>query len=426
LKTKDMIKTDSAKTMFRKVFTVFVCFIVAFTFLAYPFSTITSVSASDSTSSSLKSDIASLEEKQKALKNEIADLKSKQSDTQSEKNYTDQLISVTQNKIDLASQLVIKLTSDIDAKQQEIADKQATIDETFEAFRNRMAASYEDGESSYVGILLGSDSLEDLLERSDRVSSMLEYDRDLVTKYRQEKADLQQEEQELEDSKTLQENTVASLQSDKSDYETLSAQSDAYLTQLSSQQTKTQAEYEAAKKEEDDLDAQLTAYLQKLAAQRAAAAAAAAASSSSSSSSSASSASTGTVIGNGSFIWPVPTSYTSISSGYGWRTWSSGYKEFHRGIDIPVPYGTNIYAADSGTVVRAEWNNSYGYYVLIDHGNGLATLYGHNSSLVVSAGQTVTQGQVIAHAGATGNATGNHCHFEVRVNGSITNPLAYL
>jgi murein DD-endopeptidase MepM/ murein hydrolase activator NlpD len=416
LETKDIKKSNNIKLNARKVFTAFLCLVVALTFLVYPYSTTTRVSASDSTSSSLKSDIASLEEKQKTLKSEIADLKSKQSDTQAEKNYTDQLIAVTQNKIDLANQLVTKLASDIDAKQQEIADKQVTINETFEAFRNRMAASYEEGDSSYVGILLGSDSLEDLLERSDRVSSMLEYDRDLVSKYKQEKADLQQEKQDLEDSKTLQENTITSLQSDKSEYEELAAESDAYLTQLSSQQTKTQAEYEAAKKEEDALDAQLTAYLQKLAAQRA----------SSSSSSSSSSGSTGTVVGNGTFIWPVPTNYTTISSGYGYRTWDNGYTEFHRGIDIPVPYGTNIYAADSGTVVKAEWSNSYGYYVLIDHGNGLATLYGHNSSLVVSAGQTVTQGQVIAHAGATGDATGNHCHFEVRVNGSITNPLAYL
>ncbi|MDD3570484.1 MAG: M23 family metallopeptidase [Lachnospiraceae bacterium] len=103
----------------------------------------------------------------------------------------------------------------------------------------------------------------------------------------------------------------------------------------------------------------------------------------------------------------------------------SGY-EFHTGYDIPAPYGSNIVAAEAGTVITASYVRGYGYTVIINHGNGLTTLYGHNSSLVVSVGQTVTRGQVIAKAGSTGNSTGNHCHFEVRVNGSHVSPKGYL
>ena len=120
-------------------------------------------------------------------------------------------------------------------------------------------------------------------------------------------------------------------------------------------------------------------------------------------------------LGSGSFIWPVPD-YTGISR---WASLPGG----HRGVDITARYGTPIYAADAGTVIAAQWHNhptaSWGYYVEIDHGNGYKTLYAHMSSFVVQAGQTVTKGQLIGYVGATGYATGNHCHFEMYYNNAL-------
>ena len=124
----------------------------------------------------------------------------------------------------------------------------------------------------------------------------------------------------------------------------------------------------------------------------------------------------------GYFIWPVSG---RITSRYGGRSLFGTYN-FHGGIDIGVPYGTSIKAADGGKVITAGWHSSYGNYIVIDHENGKTTYYAHNSSLLVSVGQRVYQGQVIAKAGSTGNSTGNHCHFEVRVNGVRQNPLNYL
>ena len=120
----------------------------------------------------------------------------------------------------------------------------------------------------------------------------------------------------------------------------------------------------------------------------------------------------------GNFIWPTNG---TITSRFGYR--SSGY---HTGLDIANSAGTNIYAADGGKVTFSGWKGGYGYCIIIDHGNGYQTLYGHCRSLLVSSGTKVYKGQHIAEMGTTGNSTGNHCHFEVRVNGTAVNPLKYL
>ena len=129
-------------------------------------------------------------------------------------------------------------------------------------------------------------------------------------------------------------------------------------------------------------------------------------------------------------IWPLQYSDAYISSGYGYRTGlGTAYSNFHGGVDTcrrSGTYGANISAAANGVVLTAAYNSSgYGYYILLDHGNGMYTLYGHNSQLLVSVGETVTQGQVIAKAGATGYAYGAHCHFEVRINGAKVDPTDY-
>ena len=124
----------------------------------------------------------------------------------------------------------------------------------------------------------------------------------------------------------------------------------------------------------------------------------------------------------GNYIWPV---YGTITSRFGYRYIFGSYS-YHSGLDIAVPYGTSVKASDGGTVSFAGWQGTYGYLVVIDHNNGEQTYYAHNSKLLVSVGDKVYQGQTIAKAGSTGNSTGSHCHFEMRVNGTRVNPQAYL
>ena len=134
--------------------------------------------------------------------------------------------------------------------------------------------------------------------------------------------------------------------------------------------------------------------------------------------SSASGYSTGSGVSSSGLIWPVQG---PITSPFGMR-----WGRMHEGIDIGVPYGTPIHAAASGAVIYAGWMSGYGNLIVIDHGNGLATAYGHQSSIVVSCGQDVAQGQTIGYVGSTGHSTGPHLHFEVRVNGNPVDPLGYL
>lgn len=127
------------------------------------------------------------------------------------------------------------------------------------------------------------------------------------------------------------------------------------------------------------------------------------------------------IVGSGQFMYP--TISTTISAGYPY--YSDG--SYHGGIDFPVPMGSNVFAADDGVVSTVRMlDYSYGYYIIINHGNGLSTLYGHNSKLLVEEGQTVHKGDIIALSGSTGNSTGPHCHFEVRLSGNRVNPWSYL
>ena len=125
----------------------------------------------------------------------------------------------------------------------------------------------------------------------------------------------------------------------------------------------------------------------------------------------------------GSFSWPCTGTLTSR---FGYRSLKLSGSNYHQGIDIGNSYGTSIYASDGGTVTYAGWMGGYGYLIIIDHGNGYETYYGHNSSLVAYVGQKVHKGQLIARMGSTGYSTGNHCHFGVKLNGTFVNPLNYL
>lgn len=361
--------------------------------------------------------IKELEAKQKELKNKLKDVQSDRYSAQQQSAYYNELILSTEKKIETAQNLLDALTVQIGEKENAIAEKEVEITEktaevnsTREKFLLMIRAQYESENTDALSVVIGADDMSDLLSRVENAANLLSYNSKLLEKFKTEK-------QQLEDMKSVLESTKAELESTKAEQETYAEEllkeqsaleeqkgdADRYIASLRKTEAQITAEYEAAQKAEDEENARLENLLKQLA-----------------------KASQSDYVG-GKFIWPVDLSIKRISSTYGYRTYyiyGKKVTDFHRGIDIPSAVGTDIYAAQTGKVVVAERHSSYGNYIVIDHGGGISTLYAHCSKLLVSVGDTVKQGDHIAEMGATGNVTGPHLHFEVRVDGKIQDPIA--
>lgn len=361
--------------------------------------------------------IKDLEAKQKELKDKLKDVQSDRYSAQQQSAYYYELILSTEKKIETAQNLLDALTVQIGEKENAIAEKEVEITEktaevnaTREKFLLMIRAQYESENTDALSVVIGADDMSDLLSRVENAANLLSYNSKLLEKFKTEK-------QQLEDMKSVLESAKTELESTKAEQETYAEEllkeqsaleeqkgdSDRYIASLRKTEAQITAEYEAARKAEDEENARLENLLKQLA-----------------------KASQSEYVG-GKFIWPCDLSVKRISSTYGYRTYyiyGKKVTDFHRGIDIPSAVGTDIYAAQTGKVVVAERHSSYGNYIVVDHGGGISTLYAHCSKLLVKVGDTVKQGDHIAEMGATGNVTGPHLHFEVRVDGKIQDPIA--
>lgn len=361
--------------------------------------------------------IKDLEAKQRELKDKLKDVQSDRYSAQQQSAYYYELILSTEKKIETAQNLLDALTVQIGEKENAIAEKEVEITEktaevnaTREKFLLMIRAQYESENTDALSVVIGADDMSDLLSRVENAANLLSYNSKLLEKFKTEK-------QQLEDMKSVLESAKTELESTKAEQETYAEEllkeqsaleeqkgdSDRYIASLRKTEAQITAEYEAARKAEDEENARLENLLKQLA-----------------------KASQSEYVG-GKFIWPCDLSVKRISSTYGYRTYyiyGKKVTDFHRGIDIPSAVGTDIYAAQTGKVVVAERHSSYGNYIVVDHGGGISTLYAHCSKLLVKVGDTVKQGDHIAEMGATGNVTGPHLHFEVRVDGKIQDPIA--
>lgn len=358
----------------------------------------------------LEDKITSLQNEQADLKKKLEEAKNNEKEQERQKEYLDSLVLSTQNEIDATKKLIEEYSAKIEQKGKEIEELGIKIDEKYEIMLERLRFTYEEGNASYLEMIFEADSFSGFLMTVERVGSMLDFDRNLMIDLQESMKTLEEEEHALIETKKAQESTRASLIQKETDLKQQVKETEAYIAELQADQAALEAEYEKAKKAEDEANASIAALLAQRAKEQAAA--------------SKNNSTEYRPVFGGKFIWPVP-GYSRISSPFGPRTLWGRY-DFHLGIDIPAPSGTNIYAAAAGEVLISTWHYSYGYYCLIDHGDGYATLYAHNSQLLVSAGQIVEQGQHIAEMGTTGSSSGNHLHFEVRVNGKVTDPQQYV
>lgn len=362
----------------------------------------------------LQQEQAKLEQEQEENDAKLASLKADQSKQQEYKDALDAQMQNLQSQIDGLNAQINGLDASIEEKNTAIAEKQKNIDEDVETLKERLCAIYMMGDASTLEILLQSESVIDMAQKVELLNIITEHDTKLIAQLTADMESIADEKAEIESEKEQVAAARTELESKGSELASVQAEAERVLEELNQSVASVQAESDRIAEEKAQASAEIDQwwkdYYAQLAAQNNS-------SSGSSGGSSSGSIGSGGYVSTGNFTWPVP-GFTNISCGY-----SSG----HKAIDISgggrTIYGTPIVAADSGKVVTATYHYSYGNYVMIDHGGGYSTLYAHASSLAVSVGQTVTKGQTIAYVGSTGNSTGPHLHFEVRVNGNRQNPF---
>jgi len=311
----------------------------------------------------------------------------------------------------------VAVENDITLNERQLAEAQKRLEGRESVFYKRVRDIYINGRLSYLDVVIGSKDFSDFANRLEVLKRIIDSDITLINEIKKERADIEAHKQKLEaDRAKLVELEKAAL-AKQAEIEQKKAERNVVLQKAQNDRATAMQAIE----ELNASSAQVSAMLKERQAARSAAAAAAAAAAQSSGGQG---ASDNWVQGTGQLGWPVSG---EITSPYGYRVhpiW--GTTIYHSGIDIGVDEGTPVHAADGGVVVWSGWMGGYGYAVVIDHGNGLSTLYGHNSELAVDEGQSVAKGQVISYAGSTGNSTGPHVHFEVRVNGDPVDPMGYL
>ncbi len=371
----------------------------------------------------LKKRINEREKEKQNLENEKKQIQAGKRDVQSfinslegKKNELNTMIAELDGEVAAIEAKIENLNEQIALKEEEIetirreliaAEEDAL--EQYNAMKIRIRYMYERGENYYTEILLGSESFGDMLNKAEYVQMLNEYDRNKLNEYQYVVENVRATKEVLEGEEELLQLTKQDAQDEEDNLKTIidekNRQIEEYKVQIAGQQELIE-QYEA---EEAAQAAVIAAVEAQLKADKNALAEA-----------------ERLHYNGGKFLWPAPD-YTRISSPYGYRIHPiSGVKKLHAGVDMASPMGTRILAAYDGKVIAASYNSSMGNYIMIDHGDNLITVYMHASALLVSTGQRVSRGDLIAKVGSTGNSTGPHLHFAVRLNGAYVDPMPYL
>lgn len=358
--------------------------------------------------SNYKSQAEELEQKNNELKSQIDSLQYQQTAVIAQKEVLDERMNVTCAEIDNLTAQIATYDELIENKKLEVIAAEEAETRQFQEFKERIRAMEENGTISYLAIILEADSFENLLDRVDMVSEIMEADRSMATSLEKAKNETIAAKLALEQTQEEQKATKQDLEAKEAELTVQREEAAQLIAELESDIEAYVAVYEENEKEMEEIQQQINDVVEEMdriereKLQNAAA-----------------------VVATGSFIWPSNTTRI-VTSVFGTRFHPVlKYYRTHNGTDIGASYGTDILAADGGVVAIAQRSSSYGNYIVINHGNGTTTLYAHCSRLLVSVGDVVTQGQVIGYVGDTGIVTGPHLHFEVSVNGTRVNPLDY-
>ncbi|MDF2632120.1 MAG: peptidase, partial [Caproiciproducens sp.] len=363
------------------------------------------VPASAKTLSQLQREQTDLKKKQTEVAARLKTLKADKANKQAYKDALDSQVSTVQSQIDVTNQQIAALDADITQKQSQIAGKQANIQTNYELLKERLHALYLTGEASNLEIILNAKSVIDLADKTEAIKAITTHDTDLINTLKADMESIKTQKAEIESNRAAVASAKVTLDTKQNELTGLVNETQAVIADIAANESSAKSESAKLAAQRKAADAAIDQWYKDYYAEQA--------------KNHNNGGGSGGYTSTGNFAWPVP-GVNRISSGYGAR--SGG---FHKGIDISAAgvYGKPIVAADSGRVIQGGWGNygtgygGYGNVVAIDHGGGYSTLYGHCSSVVVSAGTIVKKGQVIAYVGSTGDSTGPHLHFEIRVNG---------
>ena len=403
------------------------------------------------TLSDLRDEYSDIEDKVSESEQKVKELESQQADqskivsalniqlqklNQERENITAQKDLITDD-IDATEAKISSLNAEIARLDAEIAAKDQEIKETVELFCDRMRANYMAGETSVLEIFTSSSDMSSFLNRLEMFKRVTESDQDLVNKLNKEIASIEKMQEELETKKAALQKEKTELEAKRSDLQstedTLTANQnvikqkteevEAKLSALNAQTKELKVSIDEYNSEMSRLDEEIQEAIRKSKQNN----------NGNSNNNNSNNGQMDSNISNSGWAWPLPYDGVYLSSYYGYRYHPiDGDWRYHSGIDISMSgaYGKNIIATRAGTVIlsslESESGTGYGNYIIIDHGDGYTSLYGHCSELLVSEGQTVSRGQIIAKVGSTGWSTGPHLHFEVRYNGSTVDPLDYV
>lgn len=303
------------------------------------------------------------------------------------------------NSLDAIKAELKTLENEINETESKLKILQDNYDNQKNLFQKRIVALYEAGETSYLDVLLNSRNITNFVSNYYLISEIASMDNELLATIEKEKntiseikKSLDAKKEQLKEKEESQQRTLITLNNTK-------LQRDNYVLTLTDQEKEIRNNIQKYESEINSIESQINMITSGI---------------------------SGGDYTGGLFAWPVP-GYKTITSPYGTRLHPvlKTYR-FHTGIDIGAPTGAYVIAANDGTVVESRWMGSYGNAVIIDHGGGYSTLYGHGSALIAKAGDKVKRGDIIMKIGSTGMSTGPHLHFEVRINGKTQNPIDYL
>lgn len=403
----------------------FFCICLAL-FMGLVINTYITASAAGANMSSITSDsirekeeqIEQAEKEKEALQNGLTNLQAIKKELEAQKANLKEYVAQLDNSLMEIEQNIASLNQQISVKEEEIRQNETELEAALEREENqkesmitRIRFVYETGTPQFTDLLLKASGFGDFLNQADYVEKVMAYDQRMLQDYMtiREYVELCRDELELE--KQILDEAKYNVELEQRNLEELIEQKSRDIVNY---ETDINNKANAIREYEEEIkaqDAEIAALEAAIAEEKKRII-----------------ASSGTVLtyDGGVFKFPLAT-YTRISDDYGMRMHPTlGVEQFHNGVDFAAPKGTAIYAAYDGVVVAAAYSGSMGNYVMIDHGDGLYTVYMHASALYVKKDDIVVRGETIAAVGSTGRSTGNHLHFSVRLNGAYTSPWNYL